>query len=702
MTNSTETQSEGVRRFASPRVWNAVQSASAVVAIASAYIYFLIFAQFAYVKLLQNDGLNHGGLRIVMACMGFAGIVASLRAGRAFRAEVGAQRLGLVIGFIGCGIAALLALYAQGLVLHGLVAAMIGGGLGTLTVNLAAGLPLFFAHGFAARNRGLCVGLGTGLAYAVCNIPAVFAGTPLRQTLLAAAACAVGTIAANFLKTAPAPDKSRSLEVSGPPSRAGAELAFGALVAIFLALVWLDSAAFYILQATPELNQYGWGSAGLQWKNAGVHLCMAILSGVFLDRGCLYRVLAAAFATLACAALCISTHTPAALMTHWLYAAGVSLYSTALVFAPTAVISQGERCSAKRRSGASQAAMRAGILYAIAGWAGSALGIGMAQDLHEIPLWFVGLAGAVVLCCSISTARFFWPDFLWRMAFVAGIEILAFLVANTSSSHRISIGRGVTDVAVGREVYISEGCLNCHTQFVRKGTADELWWGPVTNPQNILKQAPPLIGNRRQGPDLLNVGNRRSTAWNRVHLIKPRALSPDSRMPSYAYLFASGDSRGDALVAYLASLGAETFESRTATCRNWHPAPGTKPMGRSEQAKLFRRACAQCHGLDGRGEGPLASEVSQPAPPRDLTLGQWRFFARNSYLPSIDLARTIKFGVAGTSMPGHEMLSDAEVLGLAKYVHFLTLPEKQLMQPHEDSGMHALLNGRSGTEEDGF
>lgn len=660
MTSPTENRSAKVREFTQSGDWNMARTIAAVVAIAAAYIYFLIFAQFAFVKLVQAEGLTQGAMRIVMGCMGIAGISASLGAGRLFRAESGARRAGLMTGFVGCGFAAFLAVSARGLLMHGIVAAAIGVFLGMLTVNLASGIPFLFGHGLVAKHRGLCVGIATGAAYAICNIPSVFAGTPQLQTLLAGGACIAGILASSYLKDAPLPDDGRVLNVNGLPLGVGNNYAFGCMIAIFLSLVWLDSAAFNILQSTPELNQFGWGNAALQWKNAGVHLSVAIFAGILLDRGLLHRLLLVAFVALGSAAVCVSTLTPAAVMTHWLYAAGVSLYSTALVFAPTA----------DRRVGISQSAMRAGILYAVAGWAGSALGIGMVQDLHRIPLWFLVLAGAVVLSCSGSLAGFGWPHFVRRTAFIAGITIPIFLISQASGNRGITSINGAGDAAAGREVYISEGCLNCHTQFVRQGTADELWWGPAANPESILKQAPPLIGNRRQGPDLMNIGNRRSPAWNRIHLIDPSALSPGSRMPSYAYLFAPGESRGDALVTYLASLGESTFDQRTATCLNWHPAPGTRPGIRSAQAGLFQHSCAQCHGALGRGDGPLASSIG-PVAPRNLTLGLWRFFAHDSRSPTLDLARTIKFGVAGTSMPGHEIFSDSEILGLAEYVQSL-------------------------------
>ena len=106
----------------------------------------------------------------------------------------------------------------------------------------------------------------------------------------------------------------------------------------------------------------------------------------------------------------------------------------------------------------------------------------------------------------------------------------------------------------GREVYIAEGCLHCHSQYVRPVGPDQELWGPVTEPETALAQQPVLIGNRRQGPDLANVGMRRPPEWNRAHLIDPSSVSPRSRMPSYAHLFRPGNADGEALLVYLASL----------------------------------------------------------------------------------------------------------------------------------------------------
>jgi cytochrome c oxidase cbb3-type subunit 2 len=110
---------------------------------------------------------------------------------------------------------------------------------------------------------------------------------------------------------------------------------------------------------------------------------------------------------------------------------------------------------------------------------------------------------------------------------------------------------------LGREVYIAEGCIHCHSQYVRPGTVDAERWGEARDPEFSRAQSPALIGNRRQGPDLMNVGLRLPRDWHRMHLRNPRSVSPTSIMPAYPHLFADGDPRGEALLDYLESLGRE-------------------------------------------------------------------------------------------------------------------------------------------------
>jgi cbb3-type cytochrome c oxidase subunit II len=119
---------------------------------------------------------------------------------------------------------------------------------------------------------------------------------------------------------------------------------------------------------------------------------------------------------------------------------------------------------------------------------------------------------------------------------------------------RSALTAGKDPVALGRQVYISEGCIHCHSQYVRPVGQDMELWGARTTVEQALGQEPVLIGNRRQGPDLANVGQRRNAGWNRMHLMEPSAVVPGSRMPAYRHLFAGDARRGEALLAYLDSL----------------------------------------------------------------------------------------------------------------------------------------------------
>lgn len=133
------------------------------------------------------------------------------------------------------------------------------------------------------------------------------------------------------------------------------------------------------------------------------------------------------------------------------------------------------------------------------------------------------------------------------------------LIAERATPHAAATG-----AALGREVYIAEGCIHCHSQYVRPDSLDAQLWGEPRDPEFSREQSPALIGNRRQGPDLINVGARRTPGWQREHLIDPRAIMPTSRMPAYAHLFAPGDARGPALVDYLDTLGRETGGEESA------------------------------------------------------------------------------------------------------------------------------------------
>jgi cytochrome c oxidase cbb3-type subunit 2 len=88
----------------------------------------------------------------------------------------------------------------------------------------------------------------------------------------------------------------------------------------------------------------------------------------------------------------------------------------------------------------------------------------------------------------------------------------------------------------GRDIYIREGCYNCHSQMVRPFRAETLRYGPYSTAGEFVYDHPFQWGSKRTGPDLHRVGGRYSDEWHRVHLINPRDLVPESNMPGYPWL----------------------------------------------------------------------------------------------------------------------------------------------------------------------
>jgi len=88
----------------------------------------------------------------------------------------------------------------------------------------------------------------------------------------------------------------------------------------------------------------------------------------------------------------------------------------------------------------------------------------------------------------------------------------------------------------GRDVYIREGCYNCHSQMVRPFRAEVERYGPYSVAGEFVYDHPFQWGSKRTGPDLHRVGGRYSDEWHRLHLINPRDLVPESNMPGYPWL----------------------------------------------------------------------------------------------------------------------------------------------------------------------
>lgn len=201
--------------------------------------------------------------------------------------------------------------------------------------------------------------------------------------------------------------------------------------------------------------------------------------------------------------------------------------------------------------------------------------------------------------------------------------------------------------AAGKEVYIANGCIACHTQQVRNIAMDEVWGDRPGIPadlagihrQDFWRVTATLLGSERTGPDLTNIGVRQpSEVWNLLHLYQPRATVPESIMPAYQFLFTTTDSVREGQVEVVVPdefrkkvkgkiVATEDALNLVAYLQSLKQTPlpdGTPPPDflykQSEQikgdmkdlgvggtaagpdgAKLYARNCQSCHQGNGKG-----------------------------------------------------------------------------------------------------
>ena len=176
----------------------------------------------------------------------------------------------------------------------------------------------------------------------------------------------------------------------------------------------------------------------------------------------------------------------------------------------------------------------------------------------------------------------------------------------------------------GREVFYSNGCNYCHTQYVRE---EDTAMGQPAQAGNYVYDDPLTLGSERTGPDLSYIGRKRSEVWEIEHLKDPRAYSPLSIMPRFAFL-----SRQDleSVAAYLFSLGDRvTYEQMIRPPQTYAYAQdrvtyamvdplGDQPQGWAdwtasglqEGKELYVDRCLTCHGCSGNGLGSYAGTLA--------------------------------------------------------------------------------------------
>ncbi len=128
----------------------------------------------------------------------------------------------------------------------------------------------------------------------------------------------------------------------------------------------------------------------------------------------------------------------------------------------------------------------------------------------------------------------------------------------------------------GREVYIKEGCVSCHSQLIRPFKSETDRYGDYSLSGEYAYDRPFLWGSERTGPDLHRIGNYRTTDWHENHMMDPMSVVPDSIMPAYPHLFTK--------IADLDTAYAEAYTVKTVFGVPYDK-PGMPKLGTLEQAK---------------------------------------------------------------------------------------------------------------------
>lgn len=276
------------------------------------------------------------------------------------------------------------------------------------------------------------------------------------------------------------------------------------------------------------------------------------------------------------------------------------------------------------------------------------------------PVLFLLLATAAILVGTIVTM------------------VLPFAWVNTEADRIATVTPYKPLEQAGRDVYIREGCNNCHTQTVRPLVAEVLRYGDYSKSGEFVYDRPHLWGSRRTGPDLARLGGKYPDAWHHQHMAAPTSMIPKSNMPAYAFLqqnpldpasvekamkvlgfpftpaeiaALNGKTEMDAIVAYMQKLGTGIPWRKTAAVVGDLNNPFPKePAAMQAGAALFAQNCAACHGE--HGDGGIGPELEP-----------------GSYDDAI-LFELIYSGIPDNGMPAFATLGSTRVWQLVNFINY--------------------------------
>lgn len=125
---------------------------------------------------------------------------------------------------------------------------------------------------------------------------------------------------------------------------------------------------------------------------------------------------------------------------------------------------------------------------------------------------------------------------LFTISFGGLVEIVPLFFQHSTTTPIEGVKPYTALQLAGRDVYIREGCFNCHSQMIRPFRAEVLRYGPPSLAGEFVYDHPFQWGSKRTGPDLHRVGGRYSDDWHYIHMMNPRDVVPESVMPAYPWL----------------------------------------------------------------------------------------------------------------------------------------------------------------------
>jgi cytochrome c oxidase cbb3-type subunit II len=138
---------------------------------------------------------------------------------------------------------------------------------------------------------------------------------------------------------------------------------------------------------------------------------------------------------------------------------------------------------------------------------------------------------------KIETSNFLMIVLILLVVAVGGlIEIVPLFFQKTTTQPIEGVKPYTALQLAGRDIYLREGCYNCHSQMIRPFRAETLRYGHYSVAGEFVYDHPFQWGSKRTGPDLHRVGGKYSDEWHRIHLNNPRDVVPESNMPAYSWL----------------------------------------------------------------------------------------------------------------------------------------------------------------------